>query len=588
MSYSHKYNDRRCCRHYQHVTESSGMSSEYTDSDFTSETMKEGFGNHNIPHKSKRYSKESRIHNSNNEIEPHRSHNAKCPVYVHNMKMQKRYSQNDTYQNPRQFRNQTDVVYNCSKWDYYDDRSHYMKDKFDKLTLDNEYDQKPHKSDCTRKPCPVHHCSNTAEKSIKKRSSPTKNDQKPIEEDVINKLEESYWAKWKPKCKAHHDQKINNGETKMIRTEEDYNRRKTCCESEQNLPLRCPDCFKCIPNDKDVKCLHKRAATKESKSSDFVKSEFDDAEPPIEDNYNTARTESKTNGCHCPKSCPGNVEMASTEPYNQEGSETSPVTRQKQLDEEHLDKNQRESHKNEVGINSKSDKNEIDVTVAKSQAQDVSAKKPIKSKTSASDTSGSCHNPRCPYVRHAHYRTAVTLEGQDVEEQLKITQYSNKLVEKSAVNKGVNAEEPFIKGDTHKDNKNIPPTTRPIKTLPNDPTGDSKIPGTVKPSTDQSLRADSPSIPTGPEGAEMPVSLQHTDSFILNSIKHISSEGKPHYKQPTTIKLSTTPKVKGHSYPLKPILKKEKAHTPRKTLHSPKKPMAANTKSLKPTYKKKF
>lgn len=135
---------------------------------------------------------------SNGDEESKLSTSSRTPVYVHHFKTK---TTKNTTPVPVEFSN----VYSHGFQDYYAEKAKFIKNKFDSLTLVSKHVQNSHSSYRNRtqniqnskgskNECPVYIQQETIYDNIK----PQVNNLRQVDEAVINKLEESYWANWKP------------------------------------------------------------------------------------------------------------------------------------------------------------------------------------------------------------------------------------------------------------------------------------------------------------------------------------------------------------------------------------------------------
>lgn len=135
---------------------------------------------------------------SNGDQESKLSTSSRTPVYVHHFKTK---TTKNTTPVPVEFSN----VYSHGFQDYYAEKAKFIKNKFDSLTLVSKHVQNSpssyrnrtqdiQNSKSPKNECPVYIQSEAIYDNIK----PQVNSLHEVDEAVINKLEESYWANWKP------------------------------------------------------------------------------------------------------------------------------------------------------------------------------------------------------------------------------------------------------------------------------------------------------------------------------------------------------------------------------------------------------
>lgn len=212
-------------------------------------------------------------------------------------------------------------VYSSSQ--YYSDRTQIIKNKFDNLTLENNKQQYP-------KPyCPMHITTNR-----RPQSSP------PIQPQyTINRLEESYWAKWKPnKCDSTDTwQSYSNQATCNAPCSTPCSARRPRCVTTPMMSKECLDMLsksnrrpkpRC---DKHLEVIREPADMRESNSSDVG----------VTKTASNKKVESKCSCCTCPSQSKSNSEEEKTSKTKTD-VQTEEYDDDQNEDDEHFETSQEE------------------------------------------------------------------------------------------------------------------------------------------------------------------------------------------------------------------------------------------------------
>lgn len=536
-------------------------------------------------------------------------------------------------------------VYSNSYKQYYEEKREIVKNKFDSLTLDNgqQYTAKPY--------CQMHPSNN-------KQRHPSQNYPQNY---TINRLEESYWAKWKPsRCDPADNWQSYDDHTRCV----PCNRRPRC----PTTRTMAQDCMKMLAHvtnskkrpkikfreDKPLEIIREPTDIRESNSSDVGISKKTDHE----------KNKSKCSCCTCPiqSESVSDVdekisEMTTTNPSTNKETKTDTMETsqeeyehmydemykeyesdlmnaiseyemqreeeemrevEQQLAEEERRRQERESQKQAERERARMS---YEYAYAKSmpraaiqeahysnvyeQYYDSTYEENEDSNTSKNETRtvtplelSRVHSPR---QSESNIKDAGSSNAQSLPTSPRKQSKSNvQELQTDVKNAGSPRGPQQGNQDTQSDNIKMSPKgserepSRRASPTPSNREREEQKPvevieisnkhgeGNAEESNphSQNVAFDkdlTPQLSSSIEYSEPEIAiLKHTDSFIINSRRQ--KEDRPRKPQPKFLKLTkapfTAPPVKGHTYPLKPVLKKIKTPAP---------PAVGTTRPISPT-----